>query len=236
MGTVTVQIPQSGEPDRTAELKVSNALQILGAVLNGGLDAANIKDGSIGLAELSAAAQSAMGSPPQVVTLPTNPTDGQEVYLLASTNLGVQWHMRYRQASTSTYRWECVGGVPYTMEAPSTYTPGVANTWTDPGDMSFALPAAGDYIISFGCFAFMSAVAQSTRISVGASNLSPAGVYAEFVQPLTVASAGASISRTIRAGGISGTLSSQVNLNVLSGYVDRRWISVMPVRMAGATS
>jgi hypothetical protein len=212
MGTVTVQIPQSGEPDRTAELKVSNALQTIVAALNGGVDAANIKDGSIGLAELSAAAQSAMGSPPQVVALPTNPTDGQEVYLLASTNLGVQWHMRYRQASTSTYRWECVGGVPYTMEAP------------------------GDYIISFGCFAFMSAVAQSTRISVGASNLSPAGVYAEFVQPLTVASAGASISRTIRAGGISGTLSSQVNLNVLSGYVDRRWISVMPVRMAGATS
>jgi hypothetical protein len=236
MGTITIDIPQSGEPDRTGELKVSNALQTIATTLNGGIDSANIKDGSIALGDLAPATQAAMGAPPQVSSLPAAPVDGQEAYLLVDTTTGVQWHMRYRSGSASTYKWEFLGGGTVTAEATVGSAPTSANVWTDPGDMHFNLPTAGDYIISFGGFCFNSSVNQSSRVGMAATNLAPSVNYAEFVQSSSTSGAGAFVTRTIRANAISGVLSLQVNLNATTGYVDRRWFTVTPVRLLGATS
>jgi len=45
--------------------------------------------------------------------LPASPTDGQEYVLVDSvTNPTYQWKFRYNAGSTSTYKWEYVGGCP----------------------------------------------------------------------------------------------------------------------------
>jgi hypothetical protein len=38
------------------------------------------------------------------------PQDGDEVYYAADATNGVIWHLRYRAASSSSYKWEFVGG------------------------------------------------------------------------------------------------------------------------------
>jgi microcystin-dependent protein len=47
-----------------------------------------------------------------LTSLPVSPTDGQEIYYAADATNGVIWHLRYRAASSSTYKWEFVGGAP----------------------------------------------------------------------------------------------------------------------------
>lgn len=47
-------------------------------------------------------------APPLVTSLPGSPTDGQEIYFLADATNGTIWHLRYRAASPSPYKWEPV--------------------------------------------------------------------------------------------------------------------------------
>lgn len=49
-------------------------------------------------------------APALVSTLPASPYDGQEVFYLADAAAGVVWHLCYRAASPSAYKWEFVGG------------------------------------------------------------------------------------------------------------------------------
>lgn len=83
--------------------------------------------------------------PTPVTTLPTAPTDGQEVYYVANATDGVTWHLRYRAASASAYKWEFVGGND--LRALGTTWAGnigaaIANI---PGGPSISAPLSGDY-------------------------------------------------------------------------------------------
>lgn len=85
-----------------------------------------------------------------VTTLPTSPRDGQEVYYVADAVNGVVWHLRYRVSSSSTYKWEFVGGSSLTVFAVSQQAQTNQITYTalptDP--LSLTLPAlGGDYDI-----------------------------------------------------------------------------------------
>jgi len=47
-------------------------------------------------------------------SLPASPYDGQEAVLVDSvTNPSYQWRFRYNAGSTSPYKWEYVGGIPF---------------------------------------------------------------------------------------------------------------------------
>ncbi len=52
----------------------------------------------------------AIAPTPTVTSLPSSPADGQRVYYVADPAQGTTWHLRYRAASTSSYKWEFVGG------------------------------------------------------------------------------------------------------------------------------
>ena len=45
-----------------------------------------------------------------VTSLPGSPIDGQIIYYNADATNGNVWHLRYRSASSSAYKWEFVGG------------------------------------------------------------------------------------------------------------------------------
>jgi hypothetical protein len=96
---------------------------------------------------------------PVVTALPVGPTDGDEVYFQSSAmaTAGVSpWHLRYRAASTSAYKWEVVGATPLSNECVAVASPGnTGGLFTNiPNDATgtklMALPLSGDYMVEYG--------------------------------------------------------------------------------------
>jgi hypothetical protein len=79
-------------------------------------------------------------------SLPASPLDGQLAVLVDSvTNPTYQWQFRYNAGSTSAYKWEFVGGAPFSAVDSSTQALTVS-VWT--GVLpTFTLPRAGDYVL-----------------------------------------------------------------------------------------
>lgn len=92
-----------------------------------------------------------LSSPALVTVLPAAPVDGQEIYFLADAANGVVWHLRYRAASTSAYKWEYLGGPPlYNAVAATaviTTTTGAWSNLTGSAGPAITAPLAGDYDI-----------------------------------------------------------------------------------------
>src|SRR4051812_20323941 len=90
---------------------------------------------------------------PLVTSLPTSPVDGQVIDYLADATNGVVWHLRYRLASASIYKWEYVGGPALVTET----TPAGDDSTTSTTYVALAtpttlaLPLAGDYDIETSC-------------------------------------------------------------------------------------
>lgn len=90
---------------------------------------------------------------PTVTSLPGSPVNGQEVYYVADATNGVVWHLKYRSASASAYKWEFVGGGDLfvrTNVAMETVADGAA--WHNPAttDVALAVPLGGDYLAHYG--------------------------------------------------------------------------------------
>lgn len=85
--------------------------------------------------------------PTLVSSLPVGPADGQEIYYLADAAAGVVWHLRYRSASGSTYKWEFVGGSP--IVKPSTASDNTTSTSfvNATNGPSVTPPLAGEYLL-----------------------------------------------------------------------------------------
>ena len=87
-----------------------------------------------------------------VSSLPMSPVDGQEVYYLADATAGVVWHLRYRAASPSAYKWEVVGGgelVAATQIADLAMVAIPSTAYTAVGTVT--APFAGEYVVAYGC-------------------------------------------------------------------------------------
>lgn len=97
--------------------------------------------------------------PDYVTALPSSPVDGQEVYYAADATNGVIWHLRYRSGSSSSYKWEFVGGSP--LHALTAAESSRANTsyglLADAVSTSVTLPLAGDYDITIGARSYITA-------------------------------------------------------------------------------
>jgi microcystin-dependent protein len=123
-------------------------------------------DGQMILA-ISTAQRIGVAMPPQfVTTLPSSPIDGTEVYYQSTTagtgggatnsmaDVGAVWHLRYRAASSSVYKWEFVGGADLNHYIATENTKGVG---TGMGALATAgpivvAPEKGDYIITLSCY------------------------------------------------------------------------------------
>lgn len=103
--------------------------------------------------------------PTSSTSLPGSPFDGQEIYYAADATNGVYWHLRYRSASASAYKWEFLGGSPLTSEILTSETTG-STTYIDLATVgpSVTLPLAGDYLIEF---------TAEIRSATGGSSVAP---------------------------------------------------------------
>jgi hypothetical protein len=168
-------------------------------------------------------------------TLPASPTDGQEYVLVDSlTTPTYQWRFRYAAGSTSTYKWEFVGGIPANA-GPGGATNGF--TWTGWNSLSssptFTTPRAGDYLFTFGIF-LQSAAAGTfeaySRLSVGAQSTSL--IKAVFVGTYN----GANVAGTERLNAVpaSSVVVIQIanQVSTIAANAGQGWFSVTPARVA----
>lgn len=92
-------------------------------------------------------------------TVEVKPTEGDEVFYIADATAGVNWHLRYNSASSSTHKWEYVGGAPvspFTSDATGSALSSATTTYALPGSgnnpISTTFPLAGDYDVTFGVY------------------------------------------------------------------------------------
>lgn len=87
--------------------------------------------------------------PTYETSLPTSPYDGQTIIYPADTTNGIMWTFRYRAASSSSYKWEFIGGSPLADEVTTQHgtTSTTYTTLTSAGP-SITVPLAGDYDVT----------------------------------------------------------------------------------------
>lgn len=167
---------------------------------------------------------------PEVVALPASPIDQQEcIYVVDATN-GVKWHLRYRSASASTYKWEFIGGPPLFAEVTTAETTASATfTGLTTAGPSVTVPLAGDFFVQIGC-----------RISSGTGNADYDMSYKIGAAAALVAnqcgsgtSTATNVSRSRAQAGLAAStvLLAQYAASAFSGTFADRFMQVAPRRV-----
>lgn len=135
-------------------------------IADGAITGTKLASASVAESNLTATAAAKL-TPSYVTALPGSPFDGQEIYYQADATNGVIWHLRYRTASPSTYKWEYVGGTPLWQYLISVGANFNSTTVADPSipGPTLTLPLAGDYSLGWG--ADFQWVSGSSFASVG---------------------------------------------------------------------
>lgn len=98
-----------------------------------------------------------------------NVSDGQEERVLISQD-NIVWSFRYRSASSSTYKWDFIGGPEYMSFVSGTVAAGgtAGTAWVNTaGSPALTIPYTGEYIISGGAEAASST--NNTQYYLGLS-------------------------------------------------------------------
>lgn len=145
--------------------------------------------------------------------LPANPVDGQQIYYAADATNGVIWHLRYRSSSSSSYKWEFVGGADAVARVSTSETT-TSGTYADLATVgpSITLALAGDYQITAGS-KISSNVSQWTNAEIGvADDGTVVGPYLTMLGNFYDAGA-------TRRTGIGHFMTTQINTGVGAGSV-----------------
>lgn len=209
-------------------------------------------DGTYFQAELVEAAGAQLTTPitALVTTLPASPVDGQEVYLRvaapaapsgahsswATTNGdAVIWHLRYNATITDAYKWEFLGGAPFSGLALG-YSSGslsAINAWQDsPLPVALSAPRAGIYDIELG-----SAQSQPQNGAVSWLGFSIAGTVQGSPQPASYVTSTSVITSphgetrvAVTPAGADVRLKHQTQ-DLTASWRDR-YLRMVPVRLA----
>ena len=170
-------------------------------------------------------------TPPLVTALPSPPADGDECYFVASAAAGVVWHLRYRAASASAYKWERLGGGDLFVQEDTTIS--VSPPGWSPGasPVTLTLPLAGDYDLEVGV-KWMNAAANGetlTGFSVNGVD-PPATDYGQLSAGTTAVCVPGAIARrkTALPAGAAVTL---VFSPTVAALQFGRWMRARPVRV-----
>lgn len=172
-----------------------------------------------------------------VTSLPGSPFDGQRVFYVADATNGVIWHLRYRAASASAYKWEYVGGAALNAELNGTES----ITSLTFGDMttvgpSITVPLAGDYDIDFRANVRPQPTQTNTGLLVGVKiGAAAVGLNDQIMSgAATDADDGTPaglIRRTVSAASTVVKLQYAASPTGKTGIFERRRLSVRPVRV-----
>jgi hypothetical protein len=179
---------------------------------------------------------------PLHTSLPASPPDGQEIRYLADSANGIIWHLRYRAASPSAYKWEWVGGSWLRAEV-LTSESGPAGALTDLATVgpTVTAPLAGEYVFAWGCQMNASGGGPSRLychpvFGTGFTVPSPAWeatatlTYPGFFNNNTLGSVQA-LRRTLAAADPVRLRYAQQASTPMTLTTSNRWIEMRPVRV-----
>lgn len=193
---------------------------------SGTITADKIADSNVTTAKLAKGATSAT----YVTSLPSSPVDGQEIYYAADATNGVIWHLRYRAASSSSYKWEFVGGSPIERTAAGQNLPNNTSEWIDATTVGpkYDVALAGDYLVHAQANGYASSgpLGLSVGVAKGA-NIPVVGQYAE--------AAGAYAYVSVTAFGVVTGATTDIrmryNQSAPNSYISGRRMLITPVRV-----
>ena len=168
-------------------------------------------------------------------TLPSSPYDGQEAILVDSaSNPTYQWRFRYNASSTSTYKWECVGGIPaYAISKNDVGC--IADGAFHGQDPGITLNRAGDYRVEMQARFFMWAGAQATLALLNAGT-SPAWITGDipYIGAIGGTNAAANQIATITYTGAPAGAIATIGYQVANAAANIGWrtITVIPIRVS----
>jgi len=171
-----------------------------------------------------------------VTSLPGSPVNGQDCYYLADATNGIVWHLKYRSASASAYKWEFVGGGVLHSDVATSQTT-ASTTYADlaTAGPTVTVPLAGDYDVSIEASAntpgTLGAVATMS-FAVGASAAADADSIA-IGNPASTGGLTAYQFRTVRKTGLAAAtaLTSKYKMSTGTGFFLNRSIRAVPVRV-----
>jgi hypothetical protein len=209
--TINPTIPTVGSPRGSEEIDIVNALTAI-------VDAVNKGTG-----------------PALVASLPLAPVDGQEVYYLADATNGIVWHLKYRAASASAYKWEFVGGSALSseVEIDQTIASAVYGDLATVGP-SVTLPLAGDYDVVHGFEGWANTTGAQISMSyaIGATAAAEADSISTGFPTVAAGALAAGRRERRKAGLAAGTaLVSKYRSSTGTGTFRRRVMAVRPVRV-----
>lgn len=166
---------------------------------------------------------------PVVTTLPSTPSDGDEIYLQTAAMLtdGIMWNLRY---VASDGKWQFLGGGPQFVEDATGITmTGTAYSTPTTGTTgpSITVPVLGDYYVDFGSDMYQTTGGVgSVGLAVGAATPTigisygglTSGVHGTRSTKLSAVAAGTVLS-----------LKYKTTANTLNA--DGRWLKVTPKRL-----
>lgn len=173
-------------------------------------------------------------SAPYVTGLPASPVDGQEVYYAADASNGTIWHLRYRSGSSSSYKWEFVGGPPMTASISANET-ATGSGWLDlatPGPLVTS-PLAGEYIYLFRSDTYYDGDQRQSAIAISVNNAAPTVMDAFYI----TAAAASSATNLMGSGRVTvATAGHTIKMRYsrdATGTANFRWrhLQVVPVRV-----
>lgn len=198
------------------------------ALADGSVTTPKIADLAVTPAKLSATAYA-----PEVSSLPGSPVDQQECIFVADATNGVKWHLRYRAASASIYKWEFIGGPPLASEVVTLETT-ASTTYVDLTTVgpSVTLPLAGDWTIGVGADVLNATVGATQVVSPKLGAAATSDTDASLNTSAT-ASAEHYGLRVMRRNGLaaSALIKVQYRVSAGTGNFQRRYLEVRPVRV-----
>lgn len=182
-------------------------------------------------------------APSLVSALPSSPSDGQQVYYQSASMAtdGLIWHLRYRQGSSSPYKWEFIGGSELTTNN-NNYPNGqaVSNSWIDvTSGATLTNPLAGDYIIEFAGRVDTTTTSVDNYVAIAIATTAiaaldkDAALVGQGGLSFTANQMRSGFSRTARMNGIaaSSTVKMQIFGNNSTTKVHYTGMTMRPVRV-----
>jgi hypothetical protein len=168
-------------------------------------------------------------------SLPASPSDGQSAVLVDSTtNPTYTWRFRYNNGSTSAYKWEFVGGVPWA----ASYL-GATQAISTVGSYVVALPQltlprAGEYVFDLTAIFTIGSAATLAQIALynqtGSADLSALGSAGTVQQPTY--NLGVSLSGVVATATAGQTISTGLWVSQAGCSTGNRFIKATPKRVS----
>ena len=141
-----------------------------------------------------------------VTSLPSSPNDGDEITLVDSiTSPTYRWRLRYNSASSSSYKWEFIGGAYKLVTVATDQTFTSQNTWVNvtTDGPKFTTPYAGDWEAMGYCLTYSSVQPDAVYCGVAAGDTTPA-----FNNAVLVTSTGIQMGIPAAMGSLTGVAAS----------------------------